>query len=203
MPTPSIDRPASLHCRGVITRHHAGWWLMEFPEPDAAPSAVHRLTGAFTPAMTAWVIEETGDIDTGTAGDVASLCLPSACWSGDFTLVRSGRSPGAFDIAAQSRGAPANDLEARLARTMIEGTLHPIPPGFLSVLSALPDENLPVLAIRLCGYHCATFELLTARYMPTYRPRSPWRTIANDAVTDSGGDILGWTQAGQDWIKPC
>ncbi|MFD1960331.1 hypothetical protein ACFSHP_17560 [Novosphingobium panipatense] len=42
---------------------------------------------------------------------------------------------------------------------------------------------------------------MTARYMPTYRPRSPWRDISNDAVSDSGSDILGWREAA-DWIGP-
>src|SRR3546814_3556907 len=41
---------------------------------------------------------------------------------------------------------------------------------------------------------------MTARYMPTYRPRSPWRDISNDAVSDSGSDILGWREAA-DWIR--
>lgn len=34
-----------------------------------------------------------------------------------------------------------------------------------------------------------------------YRPRSPWRDISNDAVGDSGSDIIGWREAA-DWIRP-
>ena len=84
---------------------------------------------------------------------------------------------------------------------MIDATLHPVPSGFISVLAAVPRENQPVLAIRLSGYTCSIFELLTVRYMPTYRPRSPWRDISNDAVGDSGSDIIGWREAA-DWIRP-
>ena len=80
-----------------------------------------------------------------------------------------------YDIDAHPWGSEAGELETRLARTMIDATLHPIPSGFVSVFSALPPENQPVLAIRLSGYTCATYELFTARHMPTYRPRSPWR----------------------------
>src|SRR3546814_7240073 len=82
---------------------------------------------------------------------------------------------------------------------MIDATLHPVPAGFIAALGILPPENEPVLAIRVSGYTCCTFELLTARYMPTYRPRSPWRDISNDAVADSGGDIIGWRPA-TEWI---
>ena len=98
-------------------------------------------------------------------------------------------------------GSDAGELELRLARTMIDATIRPLPSGFTSVFFDLPSENQPVLAIRLSGYSCATFELMTARYMPTYRPRSPWRDISNDAVSDSGSDILGWREAA-DWIGP-
>ena len=84
---------------------------------------------------------------------------------------------------------------------MIDTTLHPVPSGFISVFAALPPENQPVLAVRISGYTCSTFELITGRYMPTYRPRSPWRDISGDAVSDSGSDIIGWRSA-VDWIKP-
>src|SRR3546814_3219727 len=103
-------------------------------------------------------------------------------WSSDVC------SSDLFDIDAHPWGAEAGELECRLARTMIDATLHPVPAGFIAALGILPPENEPVLAIRVSGYTCCTFELLTARYMPTYRPRSPWRDISNDAVADSGGD---------------
>jgi hypothetical protein len=37
--------------------------------------------------------------------------------------------------------------------------------------------------------------------MPDYRPRSPWRDISGDAVSESGSDILGWKSA-RDWLMP-
>jgi hypothetical protein len=116
-------------------------------------------------------------------------------------LIRARGAEDRFDIDAHPWGAEARELDNRLARPMVDATLFPIPSGFTSVFVSLPDENVPVLALRLSGYTCATFELLTARYMPSYRPRSPWRDLSNDAVTDSGCDILGWTPA-TDWIEP-
>src|SRR3546814_16559522 len=83
---------------------------------------------------------------------------------------------------------------------MIDATLHPVPAGFIAALGILPPENEPVLAIRVSGYTCCTFELLTARYMPTYRPRSPWRSISNAALAESGGDIIGWRPA-TEWME--
>lgn len=70
-----------------------------------------------------------------------------------------------------------------------------LPAGFTPVTEAVPENDRPVLAIRRSGYISATFEVMTARYMITYRPKSPWRDISNDAVGDSGEQILGWRYA--------
>ena len=125
----------------------------------------------------------------------------SRCWSGEFSYLPAAGAADQIDIDAHPWGSEAGELETRLARTMIDATLHPVPAGFISVFTGLPPENQPVLAIRLSGYTCSTFELLTARHMPTYRPRSPWRDISADAVSDSGSDIIGW-QPAADWIRP-
>jgi hypothetical protein len=65
----------------------------------------------------------------------------------------------------------------------------------VSVADALPADGRPVLALRRSGYNCCGFEVLTARYMPEYRPFSPWRDISGDAVSDSGSAILAWMYA--------
>ncbi len=70
-----------------------------------------------------------------------------------------------------------------------------LPDGFTPVEAAVPDDSVPVLAIRKCGYTGATWEVLTCFYMPKYRPNNPWRTIGWDAVSDSGSEILGWKYA--------
>lgn len=75
-----------------------------------------------------------------------------------------------------------------------------LPEGFTPVDQALPDEDRPVLAIRKAGYISAKFEVITARYQPTYRPLSPWRDISNDSVTDSGSEVLGWRYA-DEWLQ--
>lgn len=187
------------HGYGIIMHHRLAWWLVEFPDLDAPPLRARKLTGRLTPALTDWLRADTGDTRLGN--DVAALNPDCSCWSGEFSVVPSGPGTDLFDIDAHPWGAEASELEIRLARTMIDATLHPVPSGFVSVLAAVPRENQPVLAIRLSGYTCATFELLTALYMPTYRPRSPWRDISHDAVGDSGSDIIGWREAA-DWIMP-
>lgn len=187
------------HCFGIIMHHRLAWWLVEFPDLDATPLCARKLSGRLTPALADWLLGETGDPRLGD--DIAALNPDSRCWSGEFSYVPAAGAADVFDIDAHPCGSEASELETRLARAMIDATLHPIPSGFISVFGTLPPENQPVLAIRLSGYICATFELMTARYMPNYRPRSPWHDISGDAVGDSGSDILGW-QLAADWIRP-
>ena len=187
------------HCFGIIMHHRLAWWLVEFPDLDATPLRARKLSGRLTPALADWLRGETGDPRLGD--DIAALNPDSRCWSGEFSYVPAAGAADQIDIDAHPWGSEVSELETRLARAMIDATLHPIPSGFISVFGALPPENQPVLAIRLSGYICATFELMTACYMPTYRPRSPWRDISGDAVGDSGSDILGW-QLAADWIRP-
>ncbi len=179
------------HCFGVILHHRAEWWFVEFPGYDLTPIRVLPLTGGISDALRDSLRRRRADPALGN--EIATVYPGYECWCGDFSLVRSAVDPERFDIAAHPWGADAGELDARLARTMVESTLFPIPAGFISVFGMLPNENVPVLAIRASSYLCATFELITARYMPSYRPRSPWRDISNDAVSESGCEILGWT----------
>ena len=190
---------AARHCYGLVLHHRLHWWLVEFPELDVIPVAARKLSGRLTPALADWLRREPAE--AALANEVASLNPESRCWSGEFSYVPSDADPALCDIDAHPWGAEAGELEARFARALIEMTLHPIPSGFVSVLTASPPENQPVLAIRLSGYICATFEVMTARHMPTHRPRSPWRDLSGDAVSDSGSDILGWRGAA-DWLTP-
>lgn len=67
---------------------------------------------------------------------------------------------------------------------------------FLPSKQALPSSDRPVLALRPSSYSCCQYEVITVRYMPDYRPKSPWRDISGDAISDSGSDqILGWCYA--------
>ena len=75
-----------------------------------------------------------------------------------------------------------------------------LPAGFIPIDQAVPDHDLPVLAIRKSSYVRADFEVLTARYMIDYRPHSPWRDLSMDSVHDSGEPILGW-RAADDWLQ--
>jgi hypothetical protein len=193
---------ATIHdCFGIVLHHRAEWWLVEFPDRGGTPIRAFRLSGTISDLLRDSFRRRKDDYSL--PNDIASLSpSPSSnCWCGDFALVRSASDEDRFDIEFHPWGAEASELDARLARTMVDATLFPIPSGFISVFGALPDEDVPVLAIRASGYVSATFELLTACYMPTYRPRSPWRDLSGDAVSDSGCDILGWTPA-EDWIKP-
>lgn len=199
MTTQTNRQRSAQHSYGVILHHRLAWWLVDFPNLDAMPTVARKLSGRLTPALADWLRRQTGD--AALAADVPALNPESQCWSGEFSCIPSDGASGLFDIDAHPWGSEAGELETRLARTMIDATLHPIPSDFTPVFGPLPRENQPVLAIRLSGYTCSTFELMTARYMPTYRPRSPWRDISNDAVSDSGSDILGW-RAAADWIGP-
>ncbi|WP_454887335.1 hypothetical protein [Sphingomonas oryzagri] len=192
-------RPTAVHCYGIILHHRRRWWLVGFPDLDGTPTAAYRLTGRLTSAMATRLGHDADDAEA--SRDIAMIQQGSRCWSGEFSLSPARDSANAFDIGAHPWGAEASEREERLARVMIDSTLHPLPTGFLSILSALPQEDRPVLAIRLSGYSSSIFELLTARYMPTHRPRSPWRDVSGDAISDSGDDILGWTPA-EDWIRP-
>ncbi|GGD81863.1 hypothetical protein [Croceicoccus mobilis] len=65
-----------------------------------------------------------------------------------------------------------------------------------NINDAVPENDRPVLAIRPSSYNCCAIEVITARYMPAYRPNSPWRDISGDAISDSGSDkILAWAYA--------
>lgn len=75
-----------------------------------------------------------------------------------------------------------------------------LPSPFISVDERTPRNSKPVLGIRRSAYNSCNFEVLTVRYDAEYRPLSPWVDISNDSVTDSGNEILGWTEAG-DWLN--
>lgn len=78
--------------------------------------------------------------------------------------------------------------------------LNNLPSEFIRVTDALPPHDKPVLAIRRAGYISSRYEVMTARYMLDYRPKSPWRDISGDAVSGSGGPILGWLEA-PEWLQ--
>lgn len=73
---------------------------------------------------------------------------------------------------------------------------------FTPVEDALPREGWPVLALRKSSTIICQYEVITARYYPSYRPLAPWQTIDNDAVTDSGHDIIAWTYADMLLLPP-
>ena len=54
-----------------------------------------------------------------------------------------------------------------------------LPDGFTPITTALPTDDKPVVALRKSSYSGAKFEVITARYMPAYRPLSPWRDLQN------------------------
>jgi hypothetical protein len=74
-----------------------------------------------------------------------------------------------------------------------------LPHPFTSVEVAVPSDNLPVLVIRQALNRSSSFEVLTARYYPMYRPLNPWVDSSYEAVTASGPPVLGWAYS--DWLK--
>jgi hypothetical protein len=73
---------------------------------------------------------------------------------------------------------------------------------FTSVEDALPREGWPVLVLRESGTIICQYEVITARYYPSYRPLNPWQTINNDSVTDSGSEVIAWTYADMLLLPP-
>ncbi|MFD1960499.1 hypothetical protein ACFSHP_18660 [Novosphingobium panipatense] len=111
MATQPAPRPAVQHCYGVLLHHRLAWWLVEFPELDAAPVRARKLSGRLTPALADWLRSETGD--AGLPAEVTALHPDSRCWSGEFSCVRaagasicmtSTRIPGAAMPANSSFG---------------------------------------------------------------------------------------------------
>ncbi|HAW54094.1 MAG TPA: hypothetical protein DCX29_03865, partial [Hyphomonas sp.] len=82
---PAPSNTAAAHCYGIVLHHRLAWWLVEFPELDAAPTAARKLSGKLTPGMADWLRSETGD--AGLAADVAALHPQSRCWSGEFSYL--------------------------------------------------------------------------------------------------------------------
>lgn len=76
-----------------------------------------------------------------------------------------------------------------------------LPEGFTPVSEALPSDDIPVLVLRRSINRNCMFEIVTARYMPDYRPRSPWQDLNHDALTDSGNTALAWREM-PDWLRP-
>jgi hypothetical protein len=66
---------------------------------------------------------------------------------------------------------------------------------FTLVTEGLPISETPVIAIRRTGYTSPTYEVITARYQPSYRPNSPWRMLGSASVHDSGEPVLAWRYA--------
>ena len=42
--------------------------------------------------------------------------------------------------------------------------------GFAFAAEQLPPDTRPVIALRPSSYSCCQYEIVTARYMPAYRP---------------------------------
>ncbi|WP_257558409.1 hypothetical protein [Sphingobium sp. CFD-2] len=136
---------------------------MNFPDLDSVPTGARKLSGRLTPALAAWLREETGDRCLND--DVGALNPGSRRWSGEFSVVPSGAACDLFDIGVHPWGAEAGELKTRLARTMMDATLHPV-----------SSRGWPRCRAR------------TSRC-------SPWRDISGDAVGDSGSDIISWREA--------
>lgn len=68
--------------------------------------------------------------------------------------------------------------------------------SFTLAAEELPPDTGPVLALRPSSHSCCQYEIVTARYMPAYRPLAPWRDLSGDDLADSGSDqVLAWASA--------
>ncbi len=186
--TSHTDRTTPTHCYGAYIRHLGRQWIVQFPDVDAGPTAVFELTGVLTP-----------DLLRHRCAPMVKEALGEETTAGEWSLLPC--ADGRYDIGAHLWNCETSELEARLSRVAIDLHTHVLPAGFTSVLAAVPEADKPVIAVRRSGYLCATFEVMTARYMPDYRPKSPWRDVSGDAVGDSGEAIMGWRDA-REWLLP-
>ncbi len=203
MTTSLPDHSPAIQCRGLIIYHRDHWWLVEFPKPGDYPTRAYLLSGTLSTRLADQLGLETGPCIL--LPSVTTLRPSARCWQGEFALVPTIATADPdhidYDVDAHVFRGGAWERDERLAHALIESKLSPIPTAFTSVFAALPDEGVPVLAIRASSYTYATFEVLTARYMPTHHPDFPWRDLSGEAVFASGTEILGWTHA-SDWIRP-
>lgn len=194
-----MQSPATLF--GVIIHHRGEWWIVSSNDRDtidARPSGVYRLTDALTQDLADWFRQETG-LDTLT-GIIAELRPGHSAWSGEFRVIPDPTDAGRHQLDAHPWGANATDTERRYASVAVDLALRPLPSAFTSIFEANPPDG-PVLAIRLASTAICRFELLTAKFDPDHRPLNPWLTLDNDAVSASGGHVMGW-KAASEWFDP-
>jgi hypothetical protein len=124
------------HCFGIM-HHRLAWWLVEFPDLDATPLCARKLGPAHAGPCR---LATRRDRRFAPRRRYRRPQSDSRCWSGEFSYVPAAGAD-LFDIDAHPWGSEASELETRLARAMIDATLHPIPSGFVSVFGALPPRT--------------------------------------------------------------
>ncbi|MFB9060496.1 hypothetical protein ACFFV9_11360 [Sphingobium indicum] len=203
MIAPTSDHSDGLSGRGIVIHHRDNWWFVAFVASVSNPGRPRLLSGDISTGFADRLGLMTGPLILNPR--VETLNPGSEAWSAECSLLPTieGGDPEAidYDLDTHVPDGEADPLRQRLARVAIDSHLFPIPADFIPVLKKLPHDESPVLAIRRSVYAHATFELLTARYLPDHRPNEPWRDIAGEPVSDSGNDILGWMPA-RDWIRP-
>lgn len=68
-----------------------------------------------------------------------------------------------------------------------------LPEGFTRECSQVPSHRRPVEICRLAFTGPNKFETMNATYNPEYAV-GQWRDANNVAVSDTGGNVLGWRE---------
>ncbi|WOF43273.1 hypothetical protein KNJ79_19550 [Sphingopyxis indica] len=185
-------------CNRAVLHNRGRWWLFPDQPREGMPPAV-ALSGRLTPAATEFYNPLQADYTLGAG--IEALNSGSLCWRGKLVLVPSHTDTTLFDIDAHWLIEEIDERETRRLRMLIDAMFHSLPAGFVSVATAMPSCDTPVLAIRYSGYQSAVFEVLTAKYRPDRNPATPWRTLNGNAVSDHGTEIIGWAD-GTTWLAP-
>lgn len=71
---------------------------------------------------------------------------------------------------------------------------------WVSVTEKLPSDDRVVLTKGPSGYiFPAHMFFQAARYMPHYRPYSPWQTVTSDSMSDYGFEPTHWSEIPAEW----
>jgi hypothetical protein len=189
------NTPAHSRIYGVVIYLDHRWSLVAQPGITGTPTTIFDLTPHTEKSIRHWITrrEKTALDRTIFDGDA------NAC-AGQFRLLPT-RTDGLYEIEAYEFPQAPTHRELRIANIALTIAAHPLPDEFTSVLDTCPEFETPVVALRKAQTPATTFEVITARYMPDYRPHDPWRLLNLSAASASGSPILAWSSA-IDTIRP-
>lgn len=105
----------SKHIFGVIAKVDGSWWVAQFPDLDAEPTALFRLDNNLTAGFSEWLTADTNSPTPITTIDQLDH-EGNTHWCGEFSLTPVNEAVGIHQIDAHPWGSTASEIE--LARTL-------------------------------------------------------------------------------------